>query len=151
MSPRRPTRRETAGATAGRRREMETTLVRGRGRRKIGILSTACVTVFVAFVVMTGSATAAPVTNAQAVSVEGNDADLGGFQLQAPIVIPDPLPLVFTNLTVSAKAQWSGKITTNVGWDSDKVRQGADLTVARSASPTSGTMHVTWQVSGEID
>jgi len=129
---------------------MKTRLMRRHGRRQTAIL-TAFVTALIALVALTGSATAAPVSNSQAVSVESNEASLGGFQLQAPIILPDPFPLVFTNLTVSAKAQWSGQMTTNVGWDSDKVRQGVDLAVARNASLTSGTLHVEWQLSGEID
>ena len=78
-------------------------------------------------------------------------ADLGGFQLQAPIVFIDPFPIVITNLTFTAKATWSGNITTNIGWNSDNVRQGSTLDVNRSAPLTDGKIHVEWQVSGEID
>jgi hypothetical protein len=83
--------------------------------------------------------------------VASGQIDLGGFQLQAPVVMPDPLPIVLTNLTVTARAKWSGDITTNVAWDSDKVRQGADLAVSRSATLKSGAIDVKWQLSGEID
>jgi hypothetical protein len=98
-----------------------------------------------------GSAVAAPATNSQQVSVASGEADLGGFQLEAPVV-PDPsLPIVLTNLTVSAQAKWTGDITTDVAWDSDKVRQGDGLAVTRTTSAASGTMNVDWQLSGTID
>ena len=100
---------------------------------------------------LAGPAAAAPTTNTQIVSVKSGEADLGGFQLQAPVILPDPIPIVLTNLTVSAKAQWTGDLTTKLGWDSDKVRQGADLDVSRVASLASGTLGVKWQLSGEID
>jgi hypothetical protein len=131
-----------------------TGFVRRHARRRIGPLVTVCALALVALVVGTGSATAAPVTNTQPVAVESNEADLGGFKLQAPVVIVDPIlpiPIVLTDLTVSAKATWSGDLTTELAWDSDKVRQGADLKVARVASQPSGTMHFKWQLSGEID
>ncbi len=91
--------------------------------------------------VAAGPASAAPASNTQTVSVQSNEANLGGFKLQAPVVIPDPLlpvPIVLTDLTVSAKATWSGDLTTKLAWDDDKVRQGADLQVARRATQTSG-------------
>ncbi len=77
--------------------------------------------------------------------------DPGGFKTLIPIVLPAPLPLVLTNLVFTADAKWSGDITTNVGWDSDNVRQGADLDISRSAPLTSGKIKVTWQAEGEID
>ena len=104
-----------------------------------------------AAVFLAGPAAAAPASSSQAVPVVSQTAQLGGFKLQAPIVIPDPLPIVLTDLTLTATAQWSGDITTNVGWNSDNVRQGAKLDVARSAPLTDGKIHVEWQVSGEID
>ena len=119
--------------------------------RRLRIVPAIGLAALVAAAVTTGAATAAPATNSQVVLVASNEASLGGFQLQAPVVLPDPLPIVLTNLTVSATAKWTGDITTSVGWDSDKVRQGADLSVARTATLTSGTMHVKWKVSGEID
>src|SRR4051794_37231576 len=123
----------------------------GRGARA---MLAVCVAFVAAMSVATGPASAAPASNTQTVSVKSNEADLGGFKLEAPVVIPDPLlpaPLVLTNLTVSAKATWSGDLTTKLAWDDDKVRQGADLLVARRATQASGTMHFTWQLSGEIE
>jgi len=106
---------------------------------------------FAAVVFAVGLAAAAPVNNSQAVSVASNQADLGGFQISAPIVIPLPIPVVLTDLVVTANATWSGDITTNVGWDTDKVRQGQDLTVSRIAPATSGKIDVKWAVTGKID
>jgi len=104
-----------------------------------------------AAIVLANSAVAAPQANSQVVPVASGAADLGGFQLQAPIVFIDPFPIVITNLTLTAKATWSGNITTKVGWNSDNVRQGSTLDVNRSAPLTDGKIHVEWQVSGEID
>jgi hypothetical protein len=99
---------------------------RRRGRHRIQALLALCLTGLAA-IVLAGPAAAAPTTNSQVVSVTSSEANLGGFKLKAPIPL-DPLPIVLTNLTVSATAQWSGEMTTNVGWDSDKVRQGATST-----------------------
>src|SRR3954454_13430685 len=128
--------------------------VRHYGGRRVRAVAALCVGFAATIAVAAGPASAAPASNTQTVSVQSNEADLGGFKLQAPVVIPDPLlpaPLVLTNLTVSAKADWSGDLTTKLAWDDDKVRQGADLLVARRATQASGTMHFTWQLSGEIE
>ena len=101
--------------------------------------------------ILAGPAAAAPTTNTQVVSVKSGEADLGGFQLKVPVVLPDPIPIVLTNLTVSASAQWTGDLTTKLGWDTDKVRQGADVDVSRVATLASGKLHVKWLLSGEID
>jgi len=127
-----------------------TSVARRRGRRATQALLAVCLTA-VAAVLLAGPASAAATTSSQVVPVASNEASLGGFQLQAPIVIPDPLPIVLTNLTFTAKATWTGNITTKVGWNSDNVRQGAKLDVGRSAPLTDGKIHVEWQVSGEID
>src|SRR4051795_9304240 len=128
--------------------------VRRYGGRRVRAVAALCVGFAATIAVAAGPASAAPASNTQTVSVHSNEADLGGFKLQAPVVIPDPLlpaPLVLTNLTVSAKADWSGDLTTKLAGDDVKVRQGADLLVARRATQTSGTMHFTWQLSGEIE
>jgi hypothetical protein len=130
---------------------MNARLGRRHGRRATRFLSAICAVGLVAMIVAAGSALAAPASNSQVVPVKSNEASLGGFQLDAPIIIPDPLPIVITDLTISAKAQWKGDITTDLGWDSDKVRQGDALDVTRKASATSGAIDVKWQLSGEID
>jgi hypothetical protein len=131
-----------------------TALVRRCGRRGTQVLLAAFLTGLAA-ILLAGPAAAAPTANTQVVHVVSGEAQLGGFQLQAPIIIPDlpplPVPIVITDLTSNAKATWSGDMTTSVGWDSDKVRQGADLAVDRTAPTTTGEIDVTWQVSGKID
>jgi hypothetical protein len=124
-----------------------------RGRRSNS--TRACLAVslagLAAIVFSAGPAAAAPASNSQPVSVASGQADLGGFVLPGPFVFPLPLPIVLTDLHVTASAKWSGDITTNVGWDSDDVRQGADLDVSRSAPLTSGKIDVKWQVTGKVD
>jgi hypothetical protein len=123
---------------------METGFSRRAGGRKTQAVLALCLAFVAAITVATGSASAAPASNTQTVSVQSNEANLGGFKLQAPVPIIDPIlpvPIVLTDLTVSAKATWSGDLTTKLAWIDDKVRQGADLQVARLATQTSGTMH----------
>jgi hypothetical protein len=133
---------------------METGVLRRPRRRTTQAALALCLALGAAGSLTTGSAWAAPASNAQTVSVESNEADLGGFQLQAPVVITDPIlpvPIVLTDLTVGATATWSGDLTTKLAWDDAKVRQGADLQVSRQATQASGTMHFKWQLSGKID
>src|SRR5204863_3459301 len=80
--------------------EMNARLGRRHGRRATRFLSAICAVGLVAMIVAAGSALAAPATNSQVVPVKSNEASLGGFQLDAPIVIPDPLPIVITDLTI---------------------------------------------------
>jgi hypothetical protein len=132
---------------------MRTEYVRRGGSRTREAVLALCLAL-VATIAFAGSASAAPASNTQSVAVKSNEANLGGFQLQAPVVIPDPVlpvPIVLTDLTVNAKASWSGDLTTKLAWDDSKVRQGADLKVDRVATQTSGTMHFKWTLAGEID
>src|SRR5438034_5583856 len=133
---------------------MQPGCVRRCGGRKTQAVLGLCLALVAAITLATGSASAATASNTQTVSVQSNTANLGGFKLQAPVVITDPIlpvPIVLTDLTVSATATWSGDLTTKPAWDGDKVRQGADLQVARVATQTSGTMHFKWKLSGEIE
>jgi PKD domain len=131
-----------------------TTVCARRGGRRATRAAMALGVALATTAIATGSAWAAPADNTQTVSVKSNEANLGGFKLQAPVDIPDPLlpvPIILTDLNVSATASWSGDLTTKLAWNDDKVRQGADLQVARVATQTSGTMHFKWKLSGEID
>jgi len=130
---------------------MRTGLARRLRRRSRETLLALAVVALAAVAVTTGPAVAAPASNTQAVPVASGDVDLGGFKILVPVPLPLPLPILLTNLTFTAKATWSGDLTTNVGWDSDNVRQGADLGVDRSAPLTSGKINVTWQASGQAD
>ena len=71
---------------------------------------------------------------------------LGGF----PIYGFEPATLTFFNLNVTAQAKWIGTFVTDVSWDSDKVRQGADLDVTRTGSTLIGVMSVVWTISGTL-
>ena len=133
---------------------MQVGLTRRVGGRTTQAVLALCVALVAAMALTAGSALAAPASDTQTVSVKSNEADLGGFKLQAPVEIPDPLlpvPIVLTDLTVSATATWDGDLTTQLAWDDTKVRQGADLQVAREATQTSGKMHFKWKLAGEID
>src|SRR4051812_22286832 len=83
--------------------------VRRPGGRKTRAGLGLCLAPLAGVTLATASASAAPASNTQTVSVQSNEADLGGFKLQAPVVIPDllPVPIVLTDLTVSATATWS--------------------------------------------
>jgi PKD repeat protein len=94
---------------------------------------------------------AAPMSNQQAVPVASTPQDLGGFKIAGPIPLPFPLPIVLQNLVFTAHATWSGAITTNVGWEGDNLRQGANLDISRNAPLTSGKIDVTWSVTGTAD
>jgi PKD repeat protein len=89
-------------------------------------------------------------SNQQTVPVASGQLDLGGFLVPGPIPVPD-LPVVFTDLTFTANATWTGDITTDVAWDSDNVRQGDNLDISRNDPLTSGKIDVAWQMSGKAD
>lgn len=121
-----------------------------RLRRRETFLAVAAAAVAAA-ALAASSATAAPTSNSQVVPVASGSVDLGGFAILPPIPLPVPLPIVLTDLTFTAHATWSGNLTTNVGWDTDDVRQGVDLAVDRSSPLTSGKIDVTWQASGKAN
>lgn len=119
-------------------------------RRGKHALLALCLAGLAGLVVSVGAAEAAPASNSQAVAVTSNQIDLGGFDL-APIVLPLPIPVVLTDGVVTAGATWSGDLTTNVGWDTNKVRQGQNLDVSRVAPSPTGKIDVNWQLSGKLD
>jgi hypothetical protein len=84
--------------------------------------------------------------DAFAVPLSSAPQGLGGFQ----ILGVEPTTATVFNLNVSAQAVWNGTINTEVGYDPDKVRQGANLSVARSAPVTSGALQVLWTVTGTL-
>jgi len=132
---------------------MEGKFARRRARRhtRMRRLFAIALAVVAAGVVGAGPSTAAPTSNSQPVDVVSGQQDLTGYVIPGPIVLPAPLPIVLTNLHIDASAKWSGNVTTNVGWDSDKVRQGQTLDVSRRASATSGKIDVKWTLEGFAD
>jgi hypothetical protein len=91
-------------------------------------------------------ASAAPATDVFAVPIVSGSENLGSFQIAGV----EPATLTFFDLHVAAHATWSGNPTTSVGWDTNNVRQGADLVVSRSAPLTPGKIDVKWQVTGTL-
>jgi hypothetical protein len=83
-------------------------------------------------------------TQSIAASVGSSSQDLGGF----PIDGIEPATLSVFHLHVDAQAKWNATINTDVTWDSDKVRQGQTLDVARVASSTTGKIKVLWTLTG---
>ena len=121
-----------------------------RHTRMRGLLAIA-LAVVAAGVVGAGPSNAAPMSNSQPVDVASGQQDLTGYVIPGPIVLPAPIPIVLTQLHIDASAKWSGNVTTDVGWDSDKVRQGQTLDVSRTASATSGKIDVKWTLEGFAD
>jgi hypothetical protein len=96
--------------------------------------------------VAAGPASAAPTTDTFAVPITSGSASLGGFDIDGF----EPATLTVFHLHVTAHATWHGNPTTQAGWDSNKVRQGADLNVSRVAPLTPGHIDVLWQVTGTL-
>ena len=119
---------------------------RERARRftRAGVLAAACIS---ALAVAALPASAAPASDNFVVSVESGSPNLGGFNVQgfAPTLPPSGF-----DLDVTAEAVWSGDITTDVGWDTDDVRQGQTLDVSRVAPTASGHIEVHWVVTGTV-
>lgn len=61
-----------------------------------------------------------------------------------------PMPYTIIDVDVEVSAEWNATVTTNVAWDGDEVRQGADLDVSRSAPLTTGELRVTWVTTGSV-
>ena len=101
----------------------------------------------VVFAVGVMPAAAAPASDAFVVPVASQSHNLGGFHIVGFVPSLPPSPFDFT---VTAQAKWSGGISTNVGWDSDNVRQGQNLDISRVSPLTSGHVEVTWVANGTI-
>jgi PKD domain len=61
-----------------------------------------------------------------------------------------PLPFTVVDVDISLYAEWHATVETHVGWDSDEVRQGADLDVTRWAPQPTGELTATWVATGNI-
>jgi hypothetical protein len=96
--------------------------------------------------VLAGTANAAPITDVNPVAVTSSSLDISGYDIDGI----DPGTLTVFKLHVEASATWSGSLTTDVGWDSDKVRQGQDVTITRSAPSNTGAMNVKWVLTGTV-
>ena len=92
------------------------------------------------------AASAAPMAENFNLSLTSQTADLGANHIWGH----DPIGLAHYDLHVKTRATWTGNLSTIVGWNSTNVRQGADLTVSRQAFYPSGSMKVTWTVTGFV-
>jgi hypothetical protein len=92
-------------------------------------------------------ASAASVGEAYNHSLSSGSESLGGYHIGGY----DSLGLASFDVDVAAKATWTSPLQTVVGWDTAKVRQGADLSVGRSVSPLAlGTLKVRWTLTGSV-
>jgi hypothetical protein len=93
------------------------------------------------------SASAASVGEAYNHSLSSGSENLGGYHIGGS----DALGLASFDVDVAAKATWTSPLQTVIGWDTAKVRQGADLPIGRSVSPLAlGTLKVRWTVTGSV-
>jgi hypothetical protein len=91
-------------------------------------------------------ASAAPTTDSFGVAIASSSENLGGYDIEGI----EPATLSVLHLHVTASAKWSAVISTNVSYESDDVRQGAELSVKRSAPAALGSLKVTWTVTGTL-
>ena len=93
---------------------------------------------------MDSVAHANPTTDTFVVPVASGSEPLGGYHIQ------DVLGGIGVDLTVAAQAKWTANITTDVTYDPQDVRQGANLEVSRSAPVTVGSLKTLWTVTGSV-
>jgi hypothetical protein len=116
------------------------------GRRMKSLVLACLVAAALAAMVTAGAASAGPTNDLTAVPIASASANLGGYDIEGM----EPASLTVFHLHVTAHATWAGDLTTNVGWDSNKVRQGADLELSRIAPLSTGHINVTWAVTGTL-
>src|SRR4051812_20752275 len=90
------------------------------------------------------AANAAPLTDSYALPIASSSVALGSHHIDGN----DPVYKSAWSVDVSTKASWSGSLATAVGWNSSNVRQGSPLAVSRVSPLQSGTLHVTWKLTG---
>src|SRR5689334_10679824 len=61
----------------------------------------------------------------------------------------DGLPFSY-NLDATMRGSWSAKFPTTLAWNDTYVRQGADLPVGRMTLAPSGTLHLSWRLTGTV-
>ena len=93
-----------------------------------------------------GPAQASAVSDVSVIPIASSSANLGGYT----IVGVEPITLTVFNLNVTAHATWSGSVTSAVGYESNDVRQGANLDVTRVAQSTTGAIDTAWQLTGTV-
>jgi PKD repeat protein len=95
---------------------------------------------------LAAAASAAPTTDVAVNPIASGSQSLGGYDINGV----EPVTGTVFNLHATAHATWSGSLTTAVGWDTNKVRQGAQLDVSRVAPLTAGHVDVSWVITGSF-
>ena len=93
-----------------------------------------------------GVASAASTVDIHTNNIASETESLGTYSLNGY----DVLGVSKWDVDVTSKASWSAGLQTHVGWDTAKLRQGESLPVTRFTPLSSGTMKVSWQISGSV-
>ena len=91
-------------------------------------------------------ASASPVAEGAWMPVNSGSVNVGGYHIGGGVT-----DLATFDVDVSTHATWTGNLLTNLGWDSANVRQGAPLTVSRSTPFQTGSLKVSWNISGSVN
>src|ERR1700755_1415767 len=78
--------------------------------------------------------------------VASSSTALGAYSVTAT----DPSGIAAFDLDVTPSVTWTSKFDTNVGWESNDVRQGEHLRIDRNALVTSGLLKVNWNLKGSV-
>jgi PKD domain-containing protein len=70
--------------------------------------------------------------------------DLGGYRLTGR----DPITSTTVEIDIATHARWIAGLRTGLSWDSDDVRQGAGIDMARTSVVDGGQLRVLWTVTG---
>jgi hypothetical protein len=78
--------------------------------------------------------------------ISSSTVNLGGYGISGSIG-----DVAHIDADVTAKASWSGNLTTSVGWNEDNLKMGKPISIARIAPLATGVMHVSWTINGTAD
>jgi hypothetical protein len=118
-------------------------LIRNRTR---GALAALCLTA--AAFAAPGAANAATMSDSYSTSLSSGSVNIGGYHLGGGVIGK----LATLDLDVTAKATWTGNLSTALAWNSANVRSGGELPIGRTTPPLwTGNLHVTWQATGNVD
>lgn len=114
--------------------------------RTRGALAALCLTA--AAFAAPGAANAATMSDSYSTSLTSGSVNVGGYHLGGGVIGN----LATLDLDVTAKATWTGNLSTALTWNSANVRSGGELPIARTTPPLQGgNLHVTWQATGTVD
>jgi hypothetical protein len=87
-------------------------------------------------------------SDSSSTSLTSGSVNLGGYHLGGGVIGK----LATLDLDITAKATWTGNVTTALTWNSATMHAGGEMTVARTAPMLqSGNLHVTWTATGNVD